>query len=43
MNIQKLKTEKKISYQEAKKLIPDSNESTASTSYADKKEKKTHF
>ena len=36
MNIQKLKTEKNISCQEAKKLISISNESTAPTSYADK-------
>ena len=36
MKIQKLKTEKNISYQEAKKQISASNDSTQSTSYADK-------
>ena len=36
MNIQKIKTEKNISYQEAKKLISFTNDSTQPTSYADK-------
>ena len=36
LNIQKLKTEKQISYQEARKLVSSSNESSKTTSYADK-------
>ena len=36
VNIQKIKIEKQISYQEARRLVSSSNESSKTTSYADK-------